>query len=265
MSVDPDPAPLQSVRDFDRRTAPAKRVEHDVAFASRGPDDPGQQRLRLLRRVIRGPALPHEVGNDVLYRHAFREVQIDLAAWSASGLRGPVDFTVCVQFVQTMLREFPDVDNAAPLVFVASSRQAAGLQRGGHIPAATVLMPIALGDIGVVIGNPRFAGPCEGIRHRVEQQGIVDFPPPPGVVVRRHPFPDDLVAEIPEPENPVHDDLDVMADRRVAVHVDGAGRLQDFLEQNEALRHIHQIIEELLLVRRTLLQHLDPEQDELPE
>jgi hypothetical protein len=77
--------------------------------------------------------------------------------------------------------------------------------------------------------------------------------------VRTGSFPNDLISKIRVSKYPVHHDLDVVARRRVAVQVDGARRLQDFLHAAKARNHVYQVRHER---RVHLAQRIHPQ---LPE
>ncbi len=63
----------------------------------------------------------------------------------------------------------------------------------------------------------------------------------PSVTVRRCPLPDDLVPEVPHSEHRVHQGLQVMARRRVAVEVNRGGRLHHAAQLDETRGHHGQV------------------------
>ena len=57
------------------------------------------------------------------------------------------------------------------------------------------------------------------------------------IAMSASPFPNELVPKMPRPEHGVHEQLEVVAGGGVAVEVDAAGRFQDAVQLNHALRH----------------------------
>ena len=110
---------------------------------------------------------------------------------------------------------------------------------------AAMLVPVAVigFDILVVIGlqHPDPNRISDGIGCRTGS-----CPEPARIVWRvfpsARPLPNDLVPKVPAPKNAVHENLDVVAHQRVAVHVNRTGRLQHPFKTIEPLPQVHQIV-----------------------
>ena len=81
-NVDPRPPAPEPASGIDGRSAPAERVEHEVALVAAGGDDALEQRARLLRRVAEPLGHARTDGRDVrpqiLERHPRHLVEIPL-------------------------------------------------------------------------------------------------------------------------------------------------------------------------------------------
>ena len=69
----------------------------------------------------------------------------------------------------------------------------------------------------------------------------MDGPESSCCIVRAGTLPDDFTPEVSVPKHGVHQDLQVVAGRGVAVEVDGAGGLEDAAQLHQPRRHHHQV------------------------
>ncbi len=87
----------------------------------------------------------------------------------------------------------------------------------------------------------RHAVPRVVAASRVEQDDIMNRAVALCGVVRAAALPDDLIAEVAGTENRVQQELQVMAHRRIAVQVQGPGRLEHPVQFHQPRRHVHQV------------------------
>ena len=245
--VDADPATAERLRRDRRRAAAAEGVEDDVALVGRGADDAFQQRLGLLRRVAEALALSAQAskhGNvhpEILHRHALALVKVALLVRHARlGVHQP---SGVLQPLHVLVAVAPVTSHALPLVVGIAFCSAT---RSGDVclveQPARLWLDIAIPVINGCLGKRQILDVERLVRALdVEEQDIVHSPevlrPLPRIAVRVRALPNDLVHVAARSENRIHQELQIVAGRRVAVQVDAAGGLEHAAQLHEARGH----------------------------
>ena len=238
--IDPDPAPIQTFGHDNGSPTAAKGVKNNVLLAAASLYDPLQEGLGLLRGVTEALLLRSiwDVVPYVLEREAFLLVEITLLPWYAIAPLWEVEPTFPLCLLHPLLGPAPYLH--MPVKLVREIRPVGvWVQQRCWLKAA----PSALFDVAVLLQDHVrnlgvefsvwqevwFVGPAPDILVglRVEEDDVMNRAIAPTYVpVGSRPPPDDLVSEIPGPEDGVHHELEVVARRRVAVQIDASGWLQ---------------------------------------
>ena len=83
--------------------------------------------------------------------------------------------------------------------------------------------------------------PCGRTTSRVEENRVMDTPEAHCVAVTARSFPHDLASVVIRPEDAVHQQLQVVAGRRVTMYIDTPRRLQDAAKFDKARNHHHKV------------------------
>ena len=153
-----------------------------------------------------------------------------------------MDAPLVAQPLHRLARRAPYADDPVPLILISAAAQPRRGQVVGSVsPPLVGLAPIVrlyvLGVVFLILLVPRKLGGVLAI----QKDDVVGFPKRLRVAVRGGALPHDFVLEIVRAEDGVHQQLQIVARRRVAVEIDASAGLEDAVKLRHSLRHHREI------------------------